>query len=107
LLGSAALSNEWARLGSEAARTSRTLGVSTSDLQSLRGAAEIAGVSSSDLTGGLKSLGDTMQDALYGRNQQALAVLNKLGVGIHRTSSGAIDSTRAFNDLATAISNVK
>jgi len=107
LVGLAALANQWARLGSEVARTSRTIGVSTSDLQLYRGAAEIAGVSSGELTSGLQALGDTMQDALYGRNQTALAVLNKLGIVIHRTSSGAVDSTRAFNDLATAISNVK
>jgi hypothetical protein len=107
IIGLAALANEWARVGSEVSRTSRTIGVGTSELQQLRGAAQVMGVSSEALTGGLQSLGDTLQDALYGRNQQALAVLNKLGVQIHRTSSGAVDSTRAFNDLSNAIANVK
>ncbi|MBO9647357.1 MAG: phage tail tape measure protein [Variovorax sp.] len=107
IIGLAALANEWARVGSEVLRTSRTIGVGTSELQQLRGAAQVMGVSSEALTGGLQSLGDTLQDALYGRNQQALAVLNKLGVQIHRTSSGAVDSTRAFNDLSNAIANVK
>lgn len=107
LVGIAALATQWARLGSEISRTSRTIGVSAGDLQSLRGASQVLGVSSSELTGGMKALGDTMQDALYGRNQDALAVLNKLGIGIHKTSSGAIDSTRAFRDLSVAISNIK
>lgn len=107
IVGIAALATQWARLGSEVARTSRTIGVSTSDLQSLRGAANVLGVSSGELTGGLKALGDTMEDALYGRNQDALAVLNKLGIGIHKTSTGAIDSTRAFRDLSVAISHIK
>jgi hypothetical protein len=107
IIGIAALATQWARLGSEVARTSQTLGVSSSELQSLRGAAEVAGVSSGELTGGLKSLGDTMQDALYGRNQQALAMLNRLGIGIHKTATGAIDSVRGFNDLANAIAGIK
>lgn len=107
LLGIAALANEWAHLGAEVARTSKTLGVSAGELQSLRGAAQVAGVSSEELTGGLKAVGDTLEDALYGRNQNAAAVLNKLGIGIHKTATGAIDSTRALGDLADAISNIK
>ncbi|VTU36222.1 phage tail tip lysozyme [Variovorax sp. PBL-E5] len=107
IVGVAALANEWGRLGSEVARTSRTIGMSSTELQSLRGAAEVAGVSSSELTSGMNALGTTMEDALYGRNQNAVAVLNKLGIGIHKTASGAMDSTRAFKDLADAIANVK
>lgn len=107
LLGIAALANEWAHLGAEVSRTSRTLGVSAGELQALRGAAQVAGVSSSELTSGLKSVGDTLEDALYGRNQTAAAVLNKLGIGIHKTATGAIDSTRALGDLADAISHIK
>lgn len=107
IVGIAALATQWGRLGSEVARTSRTIGVSAGELQSLRGASQVLGVSSSELSGGMKALGDTMEDALYGRNQDALAVLNKLGIGIHKTASGAIDSTRAFRDLSVSISNIK
>lgn len=107
IVGIAALATQWARLGSEVARTSRTIGVSANELQSLRGASQVLGVSSGELTGGMKALGDTMEDALYGRNQDALAVLNKLGIGIHKTASGAIDSTRAFRDLSVSISHIK
>lgn len=107
LVGIAALATQWARLGSEVSRTSRTIGVSVSDLQSLRGAAQATGLSSEDLTSGMKSLGDTLQDALYGRNQDALAVLNKLGISIKKTSSGAVDSVQAFRDLSVAISHIK
>jgi hypothetical protein len=107
LIGIAMLAEQWARLGFEVARTSETLGLSSSMLQGLRGAAELAGVSSAELTSGVKSLGDTMEDALYGRNQQALAVLNKLGITIHKTADGAIDSARGMMDLADAIAKIK
>lgn len=101
------LATEWAKLGAEISRTSQTIGISTTALQTLRGAARIAGVSAEDLTGGLKTLGDTMQDALYGRNQQALVIMNRLGIRLHRTADGAVDTSRAFHDLAGAISRVK
>lgn len=101
--GVSALANEWARLGSEIGRTAQTIGVGTSGLQQLRGAAQLSGVSAESLTSGLRSLGDTMQDALYGRNQAALAMMNRLGITMHKTASGAVDVERAFGDIANAI----
>lgn len=101
------MESRFSSLGWEVNRTALTLGVSAYNLQSLRGAAALAGVPVADLTGGLKSLGDTMEDALYGRNQQALMMLNRLGVGIHKTADGAIDSVRGLKDLSAAIANIK
>lgn len=103
----AALATEWGHLGLEVTNTAAGIGVATSTLLSLRGAARIAGVSAETLTGSLKSVGDTMEDALYGRNQSALMLLNKLGIGIHKTADGSIDAVRGFKELATAISKVK
>ncbi len=99
----AALATEWGKLGAEIGRTSATLGVSANELQALRGAAQASGVSAESLTGGLKSLGDTMEDALNGRNQGALAMMNRLGVTMKRTADGAMDTTSAFMDLADVI----
>ncbi|WP_227105139.1 lytic transglycosylase domain-containing protein [Chromobacterium rhizoryzae] len=105
--GLAAAASNWASLGSNVLKTSQIIGVSTQDLQSLRGAAKLAGVSAEQLDGGLAQLGTTLNDAFYGRNMQALALLNKLGIGIHRTKDGAIDTTRALKDLADALANPK
>ncbi|MDR3438949.1 hypothetical protein [Telmatospirillum sp.] len=102
-----ALTLEWAKLGAEINRTSTTIGVSTDQLQSLRGAAKVSGVSAESLTGGLKGLGDTMEDALYGRNQTAMVMMNRLGITMKKTASGTVDTTAAFGDLATAISGIK
>lgn len=107
IAGIVMLANQWGRLGSEVGRTSQTLGIASSQLQTYRGAAQIAGVSSEELTGGIRSLGDTMQDAFYGRNQDALGMLNKLGIGIHKTADGSIDASRGMYELADAIAATK
>lgn len=107
IAGIAAMATEWGRMGSEIERSSQMLDMSRNNLQSLRGAAAAAGVGAEELTGGLKSLGDTMEDALYGRNQQALVVLDRLGIGIHKTKNGSIDAARGFRDLAGAIASTK
>lgn len=107
IAGIAALATEWGRLGAETARTATTLGISTGYLQSMRGAATAAGLSSDAMTTSLKSLGDTMQDALYGRNQMALSMLSQLGIRIRHTKDGAIDTTSAFTDMSRAISGIK
>lgn len=97
----------WGNVGFEVEKTATTLGMAASGLMSLRGAARLAGVSSEELTGSLKSVGDTMEDALFGRNQSALMLLNKMGVGIQKTADGSIDAARGFKDIATYISNIK
>lgn len=107
LAGIIALTTEWSRMGAEVGRTSEMMDVSYSTMQSLRGAASVVGVGAQELTGGLKSLGDTMEDALYGRNQQALVILNRLGVGIHHTANGSIDAARGVRDLSGAIAGIK
>ncbi|MFZ6690227.1 hypothetical protein [Undibacterium sp. SXout20W] len=107
IAGIAAVATEWARFGSEVSNSSALIDISVDSLQSLCGAASVVGVGAQELTGGLKSLGDTMEDALYGRNQQALVVLNRLGIGIHKTKDGSIDAARGFRDLSLAISGIK
>ena len=107
ITGIAALATEWGRLGSEIARSEAATGATGAALQSLRGANIAVGGSAEELTGGLKALGDTMEDSLYGRNQQALVMLKRLGVGIHHTATGSIDAVRGFKDLSSAIAGIK
>jgi hypothetical protein len=89
-------------------RTAGLIGVSTDDLQRYRGAAKLAGVDSAVLTRSLATLGDTLQDAQFGRNPQALIILNRLGISIKRNASGVIDSvprsrTSRWRSLASQI----
>jgi hypothetical protein len=103
IAGIAELAVSWGHVGTEIANTAAVLGVSTDDLQRFRGAARLAGLSAEDMTGGLKALGTTLEDATFGRNQQALVMMNKFGISLHRTKSGAVDATRALHDVANAI----
>ncbi|MEO6920529.1 MAG: hypothetical protein ABI171_16225 [Collimonas sp.] len=107
IAGIAALATEWGRLGSEITRVAASIGMPAAALMSLQGAAQAVGVSSQELSGGLKSLGDTMEDALYGRNQAALGMLNRLGIGIHKTAEGSIDAAHGMKDLANSIAGIK
>lgn len=100
IAGIAMLATEWGRLGFEISKTGQSLGVTTTDLQSLRGAAQMAGIATEALDGSLRTLGDTLQDSLYGRNQNAMILLNKLGISIRRTADGSIDTVKAFKDMA-------
>jgi hypothetical protein len=103
IAGIAELALSWGHVGTEIANTASVLGISTTNLQEFRGAARLAGLSAEDMTGGLRALGTTLEDATYGRNQQALVMMNKFGISLHRTKSGAVDATRALRDVANAI----
>lgn len=104
IAGIASLASEWGRLGIEAANAAAAIGIGSEKLSAMQGASQLAGASSAGMTKGLKTLGDTMEDALYGRNQQALVLMSRLGITMHRTADGAMDTERAFSDLADAIS---
>ncbi|MEF3068063.1 phage tail tape measure protein [Pandoraea apista] len=103
IAGIALMTNEWGRMGAEVLKTSAAIGISAADLQAYRGAAKLAGLSADEMTGSLKSLGKTIEDATYGRNQDAFVMMQKFGISLHRTKDGAVDATRALKDVANAI----
>lgn len=105
--GIANLASGWGKLGAEISRTSSVLGVSTSDLQAYQAAARLAGGTAEDMTSSLKSLGDTLEDAAFNRNPQALVLMNQLGISMTKTKDGAVDATRALRQVAEAIARQK
>lgn len=107
IAGVVSLANAWGKLGQEIANTSTQLGVQTQDLQAYRNAARLAGASASDMDSSLKSLGDTLEDATYGRNMQAAQFMHRFGITLTRTKSGAVDSMRALRQLAEVIAAQK
>lgn len=101
--GIAALANNWAKLGRSIDTSARNIGMSTSELQSFQGAAKLVGIESETTTGSLGALATTMQDAQWGRNQGALMMLNKLGIGLKKTKDGANDVVGEYKAIADAI----
>lgn len=105
--GIVALADGWAKLGRSVTNSAANIGASTAQVQSYEGAAKLAGVATGVMTSSLNNLGNTMEDALFGRNQTALMLFNRLGVGIKKTKDGAVDAVGGFKALAGAISAMK
>ncbi|MDR3513785.1 MAG: hypothetical protein P4L73_19280 [Caulobacteraceae bacterium] len=101
--GAAALTLKWAAWGFALKQTSLTLGLSTQALQEWRGAAGMMGIDAQAVDQSFSSLGDTIEDATYGRNQSALAFMNQLGVHLKRTKSGALDVNDAMLQMADVL----
>lgn len=81
-------------------RFSLTTGVAADRIQVLESGAKLAGLQAGDLDGALQNLGTTLQDARWGRNQGALMLMNRLGLRMKTTKTGAIDTEAALDDLA-------
>lgn len=81
------------------------LGLSTTKLQELHGAAKLAGLSVGSIDSGMKSLGTTMENAMFGRanGNETKRNLAALGIEIHKTAKGGPDTHRALLDISNAI----
>lgn len=99
--------SHFSRMGAELERTSSLLGISAQKLNSMRGAAQLTGVSGEDLTSGFKSLSDTLQDAKWGRNNAAYLGLQAMGITLRQTKDGAIDTEQAMYDLADKLHQIQ
>lgn len=103
IAGIVSLADSWGKLGRSITYSAQNIGIGTTQLQEFQAAARLAGLSGDTMTQSLNQLGNTMEDALYGRNQQALMLFNRLTGGIKRTKDGAVDITGQFKALAAAI----
>ncbi len=101
------LADSWAHLGQSTLYASQNIGISVTSLQSLDGAAKLAGVSAQAMNQSLTGLGQTMWDAHWGRNQQAVVLMNKLHLKMHLLKDGSVDTKRAFLDLAHVLQDPK
>ena len=101
--GIAALAKNWANLSRSIDGSSHSIGISSGQLQSFQGAAQMVGVEASATTSSLDGLANTMQDAQWGRNQGALLMFNKLGIGLKKTKAGTWDVVAQYKAVANAI----
>jgi hypothetical protein len=107
IAGIAAMADQWARAGETLHNTSLAAGMSASSLMSTQAAAQLVGISGDSAASAMVNLGSTLHEATVGRNPQALAMLNQLGIGLHKTKNGALDSKQALYDLSDAIAHQK
>lgn len=108
VLGAAAyaafkLSDGWAKGAAQIGRTADIIGVGTKALQEFAAAAERAGLDKGTATGTLGGLSQTLNDAKYGRNTQALEVLRRLGVGMVLNNDGTVNVEAMLPRIADAL----
>lgn len=105
--GVAALAVNWAKLGRSIDNSAHGIGISAGQLQTFQGAAKMVGIDTELATDSLSSLATTMQDAQWGRNQGALLMLNKLGIGLKKAKDGSWDVVGEYKAIANAIASQK
>ncbi|CUJ03374.1 Uncharacterised protein [Achromobacter xylosoxidans] len=105
--GVGALAQRWGDLGSSLQRTSRQLGMSTRGLQAWHYAAKRAGVTAEQFDQSMLSSQNTIREAAFGANPQAMMLMQRLGVRISRGKDGQIDYERTQHDILTALGKVK
>ncbi|SMF48278.1 Transglycosylase SLT domain-containing protein [Azospirillum oryzae] len=103
IAGQAALASYWGKNAVAASNAAQGIGIAAGRLRTLEGAAGLAGLSTDAMTSSLGGLATTLQDAAFGRNNEAAAMLSTLGITAKRTASGAWDLERAMGDIADAI----
>jgi hypothetical protein len=94
------MTQAWVSQGAEIARTSRIIGVYQGDVQSMRAVARGFGVDAGTTSASLNEMGNTIEGALFGRNQDALAMLGRLGIGVRRLRDGSIDTIAMMKAVA-------
>lgn len=79
------------------------IGVSTKALTEFQAAAERVGVDKQTAAGALGGISQTLNDARYGRNPAAQALLAKLGVGMRLNGDGTVNVEAMLPALADAL----
>lgn len=97
------LADSWVKGAAAIGRTAQTIGVATKALQEFQAAGERAGVDKTASTGALGGIAQTLNDARYGRNNDALALMLKLGMRFKYGADGQIDTTAMTMTLADEI----
>lgn len=87
----------------KAGQLANLIGVSTSELTRFQAAAERVGVDKEAAAQGLGGLSQTLNDARFGRNTEAQALLAKMGVGMKLKADGDVDVMAMAPMIANAL----
>lgn len=101
------LVSSWSDAGASLGRLSQMLGIATKDLQEFQGAGQRYGIDKDSMSGAVGGIAKTIHDARYGRNNEALAIMGRLGVRFKYGKDGQLDYTAMTLDLSDAIARQK
>ncbi len=103
VVGTDKLVGSWAKGVLGASNLAATIGVTTKALQEFQAAGERVGVDKGTAAGAISGLSGTLNDARYGRNPAAMAVLARLGVGMKTNKDGTVNTEAMIPAIADAI----
>ena len=97
------LADGWAQGAASIGRTAATIGIATRQLQEFNAAAERQGVDKGTATSAAAGLSQSLNDARYGRNNDAVALLSRLGVKLQLNKDGTVNTGAMLPVVADAI----
>lgn len=101
--GAFKLADGWAKGAASIGRTAEIMGVATKALQEFTAAGERVGVDKGAGAAALGGLNQTLNDARYGRNNDAIALLARMGVKMKLKADGTADTEAMLPQIADAI----
>lgn len=101
------MATAWAKLGAETDRTAQILGVSAQDLDRMRNSGRLMGVTAEAMTTSFTAFADTLQDAKFGRNMPALAMLQYMGIQLESIHGKGINAQKAMIAFADKVQKVQ
>jgi hypothetical protein len=107
IAGMTRLIESWEQLGSELKFSASAMGINVSSLSRLQGAARLAGGSADGMASGLGNLGRVMNDAVGGRNGEAVALFNTMGIALTDTAGRARSVDKVMPELADKVASIR
>ncbi|RSU46346.1 phage tail tip lysozyme [Sphingomonas sp. S-NIH.Pt15_0812] len=101
--GAFRLADGWAKGAAAMGHTAEMMGIATRKLQEFTAAGERVGIDKAAGAGALGGLNQTLNDARYGRNTDAVALLARMGVGLKLKQDGTVDTAAMLPAIADAI----
>lgn len=100
--GILAIGTNFAASGANIERTAKVIGIGTDELQRLRGAAKLAGLPVEALDGALSSLGDTLENARWHRDHEAVLMLRDMKIKLPGPDE-LLDVRAMLDEIANAL----
>ena len=111
-LGAAAIAgykfaSGWAAGTAQMGRFAETIGIASKNLQELQQAGERYGIGKDATNSSVAGFAQTVHDARYGRNNDALALMMRLGVKFRQKADGTLDYDAMLGDTSDALARQK
>ena len=101
------LTNRWAGYSMEVMRSSSLLSVNAESLQAWRAASRLAGGTAEGMTATFHGLGQTLQDAKFGRNPVASMLMRGMSITTAQNADGSINVERTMAGVQRVMQSIR